>query len=559
MASQKILTDLDLSGNKLLKLRIEQFATPPLSPDNGRVYYDTTLRAEMIFDGSSWKQANSVRTDPSVLGRGTVVDPFSVSPESIGIGEVDNTSDLDKPISRATQERLDLDDQGIDVRYVKAHSNRNSHNTGNHWCQIELILVDGTRVRGVAAITSTGVDAGVMLEPFGGSASYFAGVSGVADWVEIDFGVTRRVAAVFLRMYWINDRVYHSTKVEVSLDGTSYSTLHDSSIDGEYVQEKDGRAFWAGSAFAGKKNLGETLDHIRNKEEHLSKRDREAIEGVSVSDPFGVSLFPYEFSVFDYGSNDQPYGIARGNFSYLNGSINNNRAYLANGADIPSHKPGVVWECRANLSGGADGGFNSSYIEVDETKKYRISIWVRKPVSAAPLADGTVYFGTRAKNAAGSKLQTISSVTGGTTSNFYGFNSDLLTAGDWYLLIAYMHPSDIVAPLPKEGGVYRIGNTTKVAENSRDGVMIVGTRQLMIRSYLYYCSNADSTLDMFSPRIDLVNGSEPSVEDLMQQPTASLTSFSRDRVEAGIFWNPTTRALMYNDGINDYVIRSQVV
>jgi hypothetical protein len=54
MAVKRFLVDIDLSKNQLLNAVLQNLATPPSSPSEGQMYYDTTDDTAYIWDGTQW-------------------------------------------------------------------------------------------------------------------------------------------------------------------------------------------------------------------------------------------------------------------------------------------------------------------------------------------------------------------------------------------------------------------------------------------------------------------------------------------------------------------------
>lgn len=127
------LTNIDLNKNELQNARIQNLATAPQNPVEGQIYYNTTDKTIYKWDGTQWSAMGSSYTLPpataNTLGGVKIGDGLSVEADGtasadvksvngktgvvvldksdVGLGNVDNTSDANKPISTATQTALD--------------------------------------------------------------------------------------------------------------------------------------------------------------------------------------------------------------------------------------------------------------------------------------------------------------------------------------------------------------------------------------------------------------------------------------------------------------------
>lgn len=127
------LTNINLNKNELQNARIQNLATAPQNPVEGQIYYNTTDKTIYKWDGEAWTAMGSSYTLPpataSTLGGIMVGSGLTITAEGtlaanvqsvngktgavtldkadVGLGNVDNTSDLNKPISTATQSALD--------------------------------------------------------------------------------------------------------------------------------------------------------------------------------------------------------------------------------------------------------------------------------------------------------------------------------------------------------------------------------------------------------------------------------------------------------------------
>ena len=128
------LTFLDLNKNELRNAVVQNLATAPSSPSAGQLYFNTSDHLLYNYTGTEWKAVGAPYTLPiagaSTLGgvkigsglsiNGTTgvasADVTSVAGKTgavtlakgdVGLGNVDNTADADKPVSTAMQTALD--------------------------------------------------------------------------------------------------------------------------------------------------------------------------------------------------------------------------------------------------------------------------------------------------------------------------------------------------------------------------------------------------------------------------------------------------------------------
>lgn len=163
----------------------------------------------------------------------------------------------------------------------------------------------------------------------------------------------------------------------------------------------------------------------------------------------------------------------------------------------------AIWQSYNNdAASDADGGWNTSSFAIDNTKKYRLSVWIKREVTG----NGSTYLGCL-----GSSVYNIVANTVNTNPYFW---SGGVSDNSWRLYVAYIYPHDIGNVYPTDdSGIY---NLQKEKISSVTNFKFApGATSTNHRSYLYYSTLPETTQKWVYPRVDLCDGTEPSVEDLL--------------------------------------------
>ena len=195
-----------------------------------------------------------------------------------------------------------------------------------------------------------------------------------------------------------------------------------------------------------------------------------------------------------------------GNFNQ-NGSTSENNRVLSND---PWGKTVPVWRTTPDSSSGPDGGWNSYYYPIDRTKTYRWSVWVRRYTAGT---GGIFYFGLNPAP--------IRNDNGSTQSNPYFTHPAIssLIQNQWYLVVGHCFYENYSGGRHPDSGWYE--NGTKISDRSygnvgsQDVKWAPATTSSMHRAYHYYTTNIDSGIDFAYPRVDILDGNEPSIQDLL--------------------------------------------
>ena len=175
----------------------------------------------------------------------------------------------------------------------------------------------------------------------------------------------------------------------------------------------------------------------------------------------------------------------------------------------------VVWETRTTGDNNADGGWNTSYQTADRTKLHRFSVWVRRTSSTW---SGTFYLGLYT-NGTGNTILLNDTTNSNPYWDYRGVGA--LTQNQWYLVTGHIFPAGHTGTTAHpDSGFYTIANgTTKVASNAGnvpgDVKFPTDATSVVHRTYHYYSSDATVRLQFAYPRIDVCDGNQPSIKELL--------------------------------------------
>ncbi len=212
------------------------------------------------------------------------------------------------------------------------------------------------------------------------------------------------------------------------------------------------------------------------------------------------------------GSGSLSKDVHGGSFTFTqNGSTSENERVI--GVN-PFGQESIVWETRPSGNNDADGGWLTSTLDmpIDSAKKYRFSVWFKKTSADS---GGRFYLGFNGfSNLTNTGVFNLT--TGALNTNPYFFHR-LISDFDrdkWYLVVGHTHPHDTTATVASiDSGVYDInGNKLFPAVDFKWGSDNNYTRH---RTYHYYSTLSTPRLQFFDPRIYLIDGSEPSINEML--------------------------------------------
>jgi len=162
----------------------------------------------------------------------------------------------------------------------------------------------------------------------------------------------------------------------------------------------------------------------------------------------------------------------------------------------------MVWKATPNTDGRQSGGFNSDYQNVNHTETYRFTIWLKKTNSNS----GTSYLGPQSHN-------NIITLNGTINNNPYFWYGDLPQLNKWYLIVGFVHGSNYNSN-ENYGGIYDPETGEKI-RSITDFKFKSNTPSVRHRSYLWADTNTADRQYFYAPRLEQVNGEEPTVENIL--------------------------------------------
>ena len=204
-----------------------------------------------------------------------------------------------------------------------------------------------------------------------------------------------------------------------------------------------------------------------------------------------------------------------------NGLTGEQNRYL--GTD-PWGNSAIVWQTVPSGNGEADGGWNTDAFSITNTSRYRFSVWVKRTSSTT---GGTFYFGTQSSTGA---VYNISGANSEGNPYWTYPNIGQLTQNQWYLVIGHVFPVGYTGVQHPDTGYWTVSGgkitafTGNYAGNTpSDCSWQAGTTTTYHRCYHYYCNESTSRLEFYDPRVDLCDGSEPTVSRLLASPVNNTT------------------------------------
>lgn len=215
-------------------------------------------------------------------------------------------------------------------------------------------------------------------------------------------------------------------------------------------------------------------------------------------------------------------GVAGGNLFNDIGDSGESSIVLGAG---PDGRSVPLWRAISNDAVGGtftDGGWGSTgMVPIDHNQVYRFAVWAKANVitPAGSINAGYCYFGLDGASAAA-----IATGTPDTNPYFVAAQQrQELVPGRWYLQAGFVLPSGIgtTPPSPTLGGVYD-GVTGQRVRSATDYKWLSTAVQAYHRVFQWDAASTNETF-FCSPRLEMCDGSEPSIDQLLAMAKTSVS------------------------------------
>lgn len=173
-----------------------------------------------------------------------------------------------------------------------------------------------------------------------------------------------------------------------------------------------------------------------------------------------------------------------------------------------------IWQTlNDDVTFGADGGWDTGSFSVDSSKMYRFSVWVNRRV----LGSGHFSLGLHGSGSTSGVTSNDSSTWKASAYPYFDHKDWGWSTDEWFLVVGHVHPYDetVYGDHP-DSGWYKVGCATKHSELSHcDWRWHSSTTSANHKTYLYYSTDTSTQQLWAYPRVDLCDGTEPSIKDLV--------------------------------------------
>lgn len=177
----------------------------------------------------------------------------------------------------------------------------------------------------------------------------------------------------------------------------------------------------------------------------------------------------------------------------------------------PDGSIGPVWRARSGsaVTGNPEGGWNGDVFAIDTSKTYRFSVWINR--RAIGTISGQALFGCLANS-----VCDLNGQGGAVNGNPYFIETGRtsLPGDEWTLWVGYVYPAGYTGAQSGVGGIFRGSDGSRLL-TSTDFRWNPAATQSNLRTYQYYTTAADNYQEFFGPAVYLMDGTEPSLDQLL--------------------------------------------
>ena len=183
----------------------------------------------------------------------------------------------------------------------------------------------------------------------------------------------------------------------------------------------------------------------------------------------------------------------------------------------------VMWKSSTENSSASRGGLYGKTVSIDNTKLYRISYWENR-VTNNNATYGRYYLGCHGYGSV-TGVGTLGSGTANTNPYFYSTNRNGVPINTWVLVVGHIHPHEYSSTAEHVDSGRWLVNGTKYGNINTDYKWLPQTTSGRPRSLAIYQGNVSGMIHhTIHPRMDLCDGTEPSLSDLIEGKHHKLTN-----------------------------------
>ena len=211
----------------------------------------------------------------------------------------------------------------------------------------------------------------------------------------------------------------------------------------------------------------------------------------------------------------------------------------------------IVWDVsNQDVTSDDDGGWNTSEFSIDPTKTYRFSVWMRRKT----IGDGYFYLGPHSNwgEVAGKYILNRSN----SAENINPYFAAALwpgSANQWLLIVGHVWAAGSGSgAVHVDSGIY---NTSGTKLSSTTDYMWAPTNTTSFqRCYMYYSIDPATNQQMYQPRVEICDGNEPSISELINNAGNKWLDMSPNKYTGTVFNNTTYSSSSYVfNGTSSYI------